>query len=83
MGRPAKYHEEFGREAVTLYRSSDRPRAEVARPGRNLILALGIGLAMSLVLALLLRVPWRSSKPGTAAVPFTSYAREPWHVRLT
>ena len=31
MGRPAKYPEEFRREAVELYRSSDRPRAEVAR----------------------------------------------------
>jgi transposase len=31
MGRPAKYPEEFRREAVELYRSSDRSRAEVAR----------------------------------------------------
>ena len=31
MGRPSKYPEEFRREAVELYRSSDRPRAEVAR----------------------------------------------------
>ena len=31
MGRPGKYPEEFKREAVELYRSSDRPRAEVAR----------------------------------------------------
>lgn len=31
MGRPGKYPEEFRREAVELYRSSDRPRAEVAR----------------------------------------------------
>ena len=31
MGRPSKYPEEFGREAVALFRSSDRPRVEVAR----------------------------------------------------
>ena len=31
MGRPTKYPDEFRREAVELYRSSDRPRAEVAR----------------------------------------------------
>lgn len=31
MGRPAKYPEEFRREAVALYRSSDRSRAEVAK----------------------------------------------------
>ncbi|MEZ5175174.1 MAG: transposase [Acidimicrobiia bacterium] len=31
MGRPSKYPEEFRREAVELYRSSDRPRVEVAR----------------------------------------------------
>jgi len=31
MGRPSRYPEEFRREAVELYRSSDRSRAEVAR----------------------------------------------------
>jgi len=31
VGRPAKYPEEFRREAVALYRSSDRSRAEVAK----------------------------------------------------
>jgi Transposase. len=31
MGRPSKYPEEFRREAVALYRSSDRSRAEVAK----------------------------------------------------
>jgi len=31
MGRPAKCPEEFRREAVALFRSSDRSRAEVAR----------------------------------------------------
>lgn len=31
MGRPAKYPEEFRREAVALARSSDRPRVEVAK----------------------------------------------------
>ena len=31
MGGPAKYPEEFRREAVALYRSSDRSRAEVAK----------------------------------------------------
>lgn len=31
MGRPAKYPEEFRREAVQLVRSSQRPVAEVAR----------------------------------------------------
>ena len=31
MGRPAKYPEEFRREAVALYRSSERSRAEVAK----------------------------------------------------
>ena len=31
MGRPAKYPEEFRREAVELYCSSDRSRAEVAK----------------------------------------------------
>lgn len=31
MGRPGKYPEEFKREAVELYRSSDRPRCEVAK----------------------------------------------------
>jgi transposase len=31
MGRPQKYPEEFRREAVELYRSSDRSRAEVAK----------------------------------------------------
>ena len=31
MGRPAKYPEEFRREAVALYRQSDRSRAEVAK----------------------------------------------------
>jgi transposase len=31
MGRSSKYPEEFRREAVALYRSSDRSRAEVAR----------------------------------------------------
>ena len=31
MGRPGKYPEEFRREAVELYRSSDRSRAEVAK----------------------------------------------------
>ena len=30
MGRPSKYPEEFRREAVQLYRSSDRPRCQVA-----------------------------------------------------
>ena len=30
MGRPSKYPEEFRREAVELYRSSDRPRCQVA-----------------------------------------------------
>ncbi|MBK5288504.1 MAG: transposase [Acidimicrobiia bacterium] len=31
MGRPAKYPEEFRREAIELYRSSDRSRAEAAK----------------------------------------------------
>ena len=31
MGRSSRYPEEFRREAVELCRSSDRPRAEVAR----------------------------------------------------
>jgi len=31
MGRPFKYPPEFRREAVELVRSSDRPRAEIAR----------------------------------------------------
>lgn len=31
MGRPSKYPEEFRREAVELYRSSDRPRSQVAK----------------------------------------------------
>jgi transposase len=31
MGRPSRYPEEFRREAVELYRSSDRSRAEVAK----------------------------------------------------
>lgn len=31
MSRPSKYPEEFRREAVELYRSSDRSRAEVAK----------------------------------------------------
>lgn len=31
MGRPSKYPEEFRREAVALFRSSDRTRVEVAR----------------------------------------------------
>ena len=31
MGHPSRYPEEFRREAVELYRSSDRSRAEVAR----------------------------------------------------
>ena len=31
MGRSSKYPEEFRREAVELYRSSDRSKAEVAR----------------------------------------------------
>ena len=31
MGRPTKYPEEFRREAVELYRSSERSRAEVAK----------------------------------------------------
>jgi transposase len=31
MGRPSKYPEEFRREAVALYRSSDRSRADVAK----------------------------------------------------
>jgi transposase len=31
MGRPAKYPEEFRREAVELFRSSERSRAEVAK----------------------------------------------------
>lgn len=31
MGRPNKYPDEFRREAVELYRSSDRSRAEVAK----------------------------------------------------
>ncbi|HEY5012779.1 MAG TPA: transposase [Acidimicrobiia bacterium] len=31
MGRPAKYPDEFRREAVALVRGSDRPVAEVAR----------------------------------------------------
>ncbi len=30
MGRPSKYPEEFRREAVELYRSSDRPRCKIA-----------------------------------------------------
>ena len=29
-GRPSKYPEEFRREAVELYRSSDRPRCKIA-----------------------------------------------------
>jgi transposase len=31
MGRSNKYPQEFRREAVELYRSSDRPRVEVAK----------------------------------------------------
>lgn len=31
MGHPSKYPEEFRREAVALYRSSDRSRAEIAK----------------------------------------------------
>jgi transposase len=31
MGRPNKYPDEFRREAVALFRTSDRPRSEVAR----------------------------------------------------
>ena len=31
MGRPQKYPDEFRREAVALYRSSDRSRVEVAK----------------------------------------------------
>ena len=31
MGRSSRYPEEFRREAVELYRSSDRSRAEIAR----------------------------------------------------
>ena len=31
MGRLSRYPEEFRREAVELYRSSDRSRAEIAR----------------------------------------------------
>jgi transposase len=31
MGRSSRYPEEFRRETAELYRSSDRPRAEVAR----------------------------------------------------
>ncbi len=31
MGRPNKYPDEFRREAVELFRSSDRSRAEVAK----------------------------------------------------
>ena len=31
MGRPSKYPEEVRREAVALFRSSDRSRVEVAR----------------------------------------------------
>ena len=31
MGRPSMYPEEFRLEAVALFRSSDRPRVEVAR----------------------------------------------------
>ncbi len=31
MGRPQKYPEEFRREAVALYRSSDRSRVDVAK----------------------------------------------------
>ena len=31
MDRPSKYPEEFRRDAVALYRSSDRSRADVAR----------------------------------------------------
>ena len=31
MGRTNRYPEEFGREAVELFRSSDRSRAEVAK----------------------------------------------------
>ena len=30
MGCPSKYPEEFRREAVELYRSSDRPRCQIA-----------------------------------------------------
>ena len=30
MGRPSKYPVEFRREAVELYRSSDRPRCQIA-----------------------------------------------------
>ena len=30
MGRPSKYPKEFRREAVELYRSSDRPRSQIA-----------------------------------------------------
>lgn len=30
MGRPSKYPEEFRREAVELYRSSDCPRCQIA-----------------------------------------------------
>ena len=32
MGRPSRYPEEFRREAVALYRGSDRSRVEVAKP---------------------------------------------------
>lgn len=31
MGRPAKYPEEFRREAVELFRSSERSRVEIAK----------------------------------------------------
>jgi transposase len=30
MGRPSKYSDEFRREAVELYRTSDRPRCRIA-----------------------------------------------------
>lgn len=54
MGRPSKYPEEFRREAVQLYRSSDRPRRQIAE-------SLGIS---DTSLAKWVKEYERSSEPG-------------------
>ena len=67
MGRPQKYPEEFRREAVELYRSSDRSRAEVAK---------SLGISDGSLAAMALGRPTRNSRCARRREPRTSCAPE-------
>ena len=71
MGRPSKYPEEFRREAVALYRSSDRPRVEVAR-------SLGISDGS---LASWVKAAEEAEQPGALDPHERAELARQWHLR--